>query len=101
MTQTLTKNPFLISKKRKKKKKKLDINKLVLISQCFYKVMYTGTFQSLHKYTGSVNRSNINIYFINTVMHQVSPQNLFVEFRCIRLVGQNARLRKKIRLNQG
>lgn len=80
MTQTLTKKTqFLISKK------KLDINKLVLISQCFYKVMYTGTFQSLHKYTSSENRSNINIYFINTVMHQVSPQNLFDEcFRCIR-----------------
>lgn len=100
MTQTLTKNPFLISPPSKKKK--LDINKLVLISQCFYKVMYTGTFQSLHKYTGSENCSNINIYFINTAMHQVSPQNVFVEcLRCIRLVGRNARLRKKIRLNQG
>lgn len=57
MTQTLTqkKKTFLIFER--KKKKKLDINKLVLIFSVFLQ-------SYVHKYTGSVNCSNINIYFL-------------------------------------
>lgn len=63
--------------------KKLDINKLVLIFSVFLQLCTQVHFQSLHKYTGSVHCSNINIFSINTVAHQFSPQHRFVEcFRC-------------------
>lgn len=86
MTQTLTKNHFNF-----KEKKKLDINKLVLIFSVFLQ-------SYVHKYTGSVNRSNINIYFLYKYSYAsgFTTEYLLIEcFRCIRLVTSAGKKKKK------